>query len=162
MPRVCSVCSHPDAVEINEALVIEKRSNRTIAKQYGLHYSAVHRHREHIPQLLAKSHEAEQATQADELLMEVRRLGAKTLQVLHRAESAGELNTMLRAVREARENVRLLAELRGKLDTQPVINLVLAPEWWELRALIVAALEPHPDARESVLRAIRGVENGAA
>jgi len=159
---VCSVCSRADALEINEALVIEKRSNRTIAKQYGLHYSAVQRHRQHIPQLLVKAHEAEQVAQADELLMEVRRLGVKTLKVLHHAESAGELNTVLRAVREARENVRLLAELRGQLDTRPVINLVLSSEWLELRALIVAALEPHPDARESVLRAIRGIDNGAA
>ena len=83
-----------------KALVIDKRSNRTIAKQYGLHYSAVQRHRQHIPQLLVKAHEAEQVTQADELLMEVRRLGVKTLKVLHHAESTGELNTVLRGCYE--------------------------------------------------------------
>jgi hypothetical protein len=70
--------------------------------------------------------------------------------------------TRSRAIREARENVRLLSELRGQLDTRPVINLVLSSEWLELRALIVTALESHPDARESVLRAIRGVDHGAA
>jgi hypothetical protein len=35
-----------------------------------------------------------------------------------------------------------------------VINLVLSPEWLELRALIVGALEPHPEAREAVVHAI--------
>jgi hypothetical protein len=89
-------------------------------------------------------------------------LQEKTVSTLHKAEATGEYAVLLRAVREARENIELLAKLRGELDTRPVINLVLSPEWLELRALIVAALEPHPDARESVLRAIRGVDNGTA
>lgn len=126
--------------------------------------TAVSRHtKEHLPDLLAKAYEAEEVARADELLTDVRRLQARTLRALLRAEEAADWTTMLRAVREARENVRLLGELRGKLDARPVVNVLVSPEWLELRAQIVGALEPHPDAREAVVRAIASREgNGSA
>jgi hypothetical protein len=43
-----------------------------------------------------------------------------------------------------------------------VVNLNISPEWLELRTVIVGALEPHPAAQESVLRALESVDNGAA
>jgi hypothetical protein len=54
----------------------------------------------------------------------------------------------------------LLAKLLGELDERPVVNLTLSPEWLELRAVIIGALEPHPEAREAVVRAIEGAGNG--
>ena len=160
MSRNCTVCSHPDAISINEALVLEKKSNRAITRQYGLHHDAVRRHREHIPQLLVKAHEAEQAAEADKLLMDVRRLQAKTLIMLQEAERAGDLRTALSAVREARNNIALLAEMRGELDRRPVINIVTLPEYIEVRTLIVRALEPYPEARMAVVRALESGGNG--
>ena len=109
-----------------------------------------------------KAHEAEQAAEADALLMDVRRLQAKTHVMLQEAERSGDLRTALAAVREARSNIALLAEMRGQLDRRPQINLTISPEWLELRAVIVGALEPHPEAREAVVRAIRSGGNGAA
>jgi hypothetical protein len=38
----------------------------------------------------------------------------------------------------------------------------LNPEWLELRAVIVGALDAHPDARGVVLRALEGASNGRA
>lgn len=162
MPRSCTVCAHPEAVAINEALVLERQSNRAITRQYQLSKDAVRRHREHVPHQLVKAHEAEQAARADELLTDVRQLQTRTLLMLEEAEIAGDLRTALAAVREARNNLALLAVLRGELDRRPTINLVVASEWLELRALIVGALEPHPDARGAVLRAIKGAGNGGA
>jgi hypothetical protein len=42
------------------------------------------------------------------------------------------------------------------------VNLNLSPEWLELRAVIVTALEPYSEARESVLRALDGGGNSRA
>jgi hypothetical protein len=162
--RECTVCAHPDAVLINEAIVgvgeQGKLSNRAITRQYGLSKDAVRRHSEHIPQLLAKALEAFSASKADELLEQVRALQGKTLRTLMRAEGYDDLRTVLAAVREARGNVELLAKLRGELDTRPVINIHLSPQWLELRAIIVGALEPYADARESVLSALKAAEVG--
>ena len=161
MPRTCTVCVHPESFAINEALVIEQRSNRAITRQYGLSKDAVRRHRAHIPQLLVKAYEAEQAAQADDLLDQLRAIQNKTLSLLLRAEGAGDLRTALAGISQARQNVELLARLAGELDTRPVINLVASAEWVELRTAILLALEPHVDARQSVVRAIEGVGNGS-
>ncbi len=99
--------------------------------------------------------------EADDLLGRVRGLQSRTLGILDKAEAAGDLRTALGAVREARGNVELLAKLLGELDERPV-NVLISSEWLELRAVVVGALEPHPDARESVLRALEGTGNGRA
>jgi hypothetical protein len=136
---------------------------RGIVARYGtVGRMSLQRHRkEHLPQLLSKAYAAEEAARADELLTDVRRLQVKTLLMLQEAEKAGDLRTALAAVREARNNIALLGELRGELDRRPTINLVVAPEWLELRAHIVGALAPHPAARDAVLSAIEGAGNGA-
>ncbi len=82
--------------------------------------------------------------------------------VLEAAEASQEHRTALGAIREARGNLELLAKLVGQLDERPVVNVLVSAEWIELRTVIVGALRPHPDARESVLRAIEGSSNGAA
>jgi hypothetical protein len=152
--RVCTICTHEDRREIDRLLVARSESYRDIARQYAVSKDAVSRHtKEHLPELLVKAHEAEEAARADELLMDVRRIQARTLLALKRAEDAHDWLTMLRAVREARENIRLLGELRGKLDTRP-INIHLHPEYVEVRALVVQALEPFPAARNAVVRAL--------
>jgi len=55
MSQACIVCSHPASFEINEALIMEKRSNRRTAAQYGVTEQAIRRHRQHIPLLLIKA-----------------------------------------------------------------------------------------------------------
>lgn len=125
--------------------------------------TAVSRHtKEHLPDLLTKAHEAEQLAEADKLLTDIRKIQVRTLLMLQEAEKSGDLRTALAAVREARNNIALLGELRGALDRRPVVNVLVSPEWLELRALIVGALEPHPAARDAVVRAIAKVGNGSA
>jgi transposase-like protein len=161
MSRTCTICSHENRAKIDRALVSRSASYRDIAGQYGVSKTAVSRHtKEHLPQLLAKAHEAEEAARADELLTDVRRIQARTLLALRRAEEAEDWLTMLKAVREARENVRLLGELRGKLEARPVVNLHMHPEYVEARTLIIQALGSFPEARDAVVSALESGGNG--
>ena len=162
MPRTCTVCAHPEAFSVNEAVVLEKRSNRVVARQFGLHHDAVRRHREHIPELLVKALEAEEAAHADDLLARVEDLQRRTLAILEAAEETGELRTALAAIKEARGNLELVGRITKELDERPTVNLYLSPEWLELRAVIVGALASHPEARGSVLRALEAGGNGRA
>lgn len=66
----------------------------------------------------------------------------------------------LGAFRELRANLELIGEVTKELDRTPTLNLHVNPEWIELRTVIVRALEPHPEARESFLHAIEGVGIG--
>lgn len=163
MPRSCSICTHEDRDAIDFALVGGESSGSISARFRSLSEQAIRRHRSnHIPAALKKAHEAEEVADADNLLDQVRDLQARALSILDQAEDAGELGTALRAIREARGNLELLGKLAGELNENPVVNIHLSTEWLELRAVIVASLEPHHEARSAVLRALEGAGDGNA
>jgi hypothetical protein len=162
VPRSCTVCTHPDRAKIDEALVGGVAFPALVA-EYRVSKDSLSRHKaNHLPAKLVMAQAAEEVAQADTLLGQVRDLQSRALTILGKAEEAGDLRTALSAIREARGNLELLAKLLGELDERPVVNLNLSPEWLELRAVIVAALEPHSEAREAVLKAIGGAGNGRA
>src|SRR5687768_3337477 len=110
MPRLCTVCTHPERAAIDAALV-SGEPMRGIARRFAVSEDALNRHRrDHIAATLAKAADAESVA-ADDLLGQVRFLQAKALGILSSAEAAGSLNVALGAIREARGNVELLAKL---------------------------------------------------
>jgi hypothetical protein len=160
MPRRCSVCDHLERHGIDETLVTGA-PYRSVAKRFGLSESAVYRHKtEHLPAHLLKAKEVEEVAHADDLLQQVRDLQSHALDILERAEKAGDLRTALAAISQARGNLELLGKLAGELDEHPVVNLNVSPEWLELRTVIVGALEPHPAAHRAVLSALESEGNG--
>jgi len=160
MPRRCTVCDHPERHSIDEILV-SGAPYRSVAKRFGLSESSVYRHKTgHLPAHMLKAREAEEIAKADDLLEQVRHLQAHALDILERTEKAGDLRTALAAISQARGNLELLGKLAGELDERPMVNLNISPQWLELRAVIVGALEPYSEARGAVLRALERVGNG--
>jgi hypothetical protein len=162
VPRSCSICQHPKREAIDRALVGET-SNLSVSSLFGVSESAVRRHKaNHLPAKLVMAEKAAEVAEADSLLGQVRDLQSRAYGILDKAEGTGDLRTALGAIREARGNLELLAKLLGELDERPMVNLHVSPEWLELRAVIVGALEPYSEARGAVLRAIEGSGNGSA
>jgi hypothetical protein len=156
MSRVCTVCSHEDRFDIDTILVDRSASYRDIAERFALSKTAVSRHVTggHISELLSLAADAERSAQADTLLDRIEDLQARTLAILEASEETREHGTALSAIREARRNLELIGEVTKELNRTPTLNLHLNAEWIELRTAILEALEPHLEARESVLRAI--------
>ena len=158
MPRSCTVCEHPKRVEVDRALV-GGASNRSVASLRDVSEAAVRRHKgNHLPAKLVMAEKAVEMAEANSLLDQLGDLQRRVLAILDKAEEAGELRTALSAIREARGNLELLAKLLGELDERPMVNLTVSPEWLELRAVIVGALEPHPEALRTVVGALEGAE----
>jgi hypothetical protein len=159
MPRSCNVCSHPDREAIDEALVSGVAFPALVA-EYRVSKDSLSRHKaNHLSAKLVMAHAAEEASRADTLLRQVRTLQRRALTILDKAEEAGELRTALGAIREARGNLELLAKLLGELDERPQVNVLISPT---VQTAIIAALEPHPEARLAVASALKGLEDGAA
>ena len=159
MSRKCSICEHSQTAKINQAL-IEGQSLRSIAKKFELSYSAVGRHhKEHLPTALTRAQEAQEVTQADNLLDQIEALRAKAVQLLNQAENAGDLKTALAGIGQARACLELLAKVRGELQQEGAVNITVSAEWLELRAVMLQALEPYPEARERLITAIEGKES---
>ncbi len=162
LPRRCTICAHDERHAIDVALV-GRESYRAIARQYGVSKDALSRHtQEHLPELLARAKDAVEVAEADSLLSRVEGLYKRTEAILEAAESNREWSTALAAVRECRGNLELLGRVTKELESAPTLHLHLNPEWLELRAVIVSALEPYSEAQGAVLRALESRGNGRA
>jgi len=80
--------------------------------------------------------------------------------VMVETKSADPRDLILKTAGRLQGQLELVAKLIGELDERPQINLNISPEWLELRAVIVQALQPHPDALQSVLGALEGTVEG--
>jgi hypothetical protein len=161
MPRVCTICSHDQRQAIDLALV-QGAAFRPTAAQYGVSDRALRRHYAACtPTTLVQAQGARDVANANDLLAEAQALHSKALELLQRAEQAGELRTALLGVREARACLELLAELEGRLSRQPAVNLLLAPEWLTVRERLLGALLPYPEARAAVGQALATSQAGA-
>ena len=220
MPQLCTVCSHTQLTAIDLAIVAGKLSNRNIAKQFGVTYSAVFRHRqEHLPETLRRGHESQKEADALVVMNELSRCVSLTNKVLlacdewltdpdnpekycldaradeltviytdttgedkpkrkkaalssliQKAEAApGRVVEMvetkradprelvLKALAQLRPQAELLARLEGKLKDSP-INILINPEWLQVRGALMKALESFPDARAAVASALLALE----
>ena len=156
MPRTCTVCTHPQREAIDRALVsgqpVRSLVSRYVTKRgRPLGHMALYRHKdEHLPATLVKAHVAAEVAHADALLSQVRELRDRALAILDRAEEDGQLMPALAAIREARGCLELLGKLMGEIDERPQVNVLVSPEWLTLRAAILAALVPYPEAQAAV------------
>ncbi len=156
MPRVCTICTHPEKEAINQALV-NGEPFRHIATRYGTSTGALQRHKaDDLPSIMIKSEEAREVAHADDLVWQIKQLRNKAIGILGKAETAGDLKTALMGVREARACIELLAEMEGEINRRPVFNLYMSAEWIEVRAVLLHALGDFPEARAAAALALRG------
>ena len=69
-------------------------------------------------------------------------------------------DTALRAIQAGGRLLELLGELLGELNRSPQVNVLVAPEWLQVRAVLLHALSEYPEARANVARALLEVERG--
>lgn len=148
MPLPCRACSHPEREAIDSALVTGRSSGK-VAEKYGLSDAGVSRHKvNHLSAAIAKVDVKRGRT----LLARVEALIERTESILTTAEESGRVTVALSAVREQRELLRLMGTASGELKEGPqfTVNLMASPEWVAIRAAVLEALAPHPEARAAV------------
>jgi hypothetical protein len=114
--------------------------------------------RESARREIAKAKEAEEVNRGESLLKQIKYLQMKALAILKTSEASGDLRTALKAIREARGNLELLAKLQGELAQEGSMNIVLSPSWISLRTVILKALEPYPEAKLQLAEKLREID----
>ena len=76
------------------------------------------------------------------------------------AKHADPRELALKAVAPLRPLVELLAKLVGELDERPQVSLHLAPEWLAVRAALLEALAPYPEARAAAAARLAALGGG--
>ncbi len=160
MPRTCTVCTHSDRTAIDRALV-QGAAYRVIARQHGLDHDAVRRHADaHLPRLLVQAEAARAVADADALLGEANRLYQAATEILDAARTNDNPEVALKAIGAAGRVLTLLGELLGELNRQPQVNVLVSPEWLQVRTVLLAALAPYPEARAVVAGRLMALEAG--
>jgi hypothetical protein len=157
MTRRCGICSLPRKQRLLvDQDIVGGTPYRNITQLYNVSKYAISRHRRvHIPEIISKGHEAQESADADVLLRQVKGLYGKAIELLNKAEEAGEIGTALRGIREARGNIELLAKMQGQLDERPVANIYIGEVVVEM---ILQALDPYPEAGLAVAEALENLE----
>jgi len=140
------------------ALLSGQLTYREMEAKWGVSPAALSRHKKnHLPEKLAKAQEAEEVAEADRLLNRIDSLAKVAIKILMDAEEAGDRRTALRGVREARQCLKVLAELTGQIEGQRIeqtVNIVFAES---LEPVILEALRPYPAARKALVAALEEV-----
>ena len=173
MPRRCSVCLHPQLADIDRDLVVN-RTFRSISDHYELSLSALKRHKvNHLPARLGKAQKASElervnglvehqrevevqdTRQAIDTVAQLKAINAACLEVLKEARSDGKHALSLRAVDRIVKQIELQARLLGDIQDGQQINIAVIPEWHGIRRLVADALQPYPEARVAVAKALQ-------
>jgi len=64
----------------------------------------------------------------------------------------------LKALKEIREVVSLYAKVTGEIQAKTINNIIITPEWTSIRAVMLRALEPYPEARRALVVALGGFD----
>ncbi len=159
MPRVCTACNHLER-ELIDKLLVEGKSFRNIAERFSLSSTSIFRHKSHLNGTLIKAHEAQEITHADNLMEQITNLQSRALNILSKTEEAEDWRAATGAIREARGCLELLGKLAGELKEVQTVNIIVSPQWIEVRAVILETLAPYPEARISLSKALERIANG--
>lgn len=174
MPQQCTICNHPDRLQI-EAALVRGVSLRNVAKQYEASQAAVYRHRQKCMKVALVAARKEQADQEEleleqsgynafaEMLWlraETRKLyrevrGSDQPHIVQNADDdkgVGDPRLALAALGEMRKQTQLFGELLKGVEENKQSER--ESEWLAIREAIFIALEPFPDARLEVAQAL--------
>jgi hypothetical protein len=172
----CTICDHERRHQIELGLV-HRLSNRVMARRFGVSESALRRHRQnHLsPQVAAAILAAERPTEIDlEALQASESEGLLAQLVTQRArlqthsELASELGDVKAAVaceRAITSNLELVGKLLGQLVQRHEVrstSILISADYLEVRAALVKALQPFPEAARAVAAALHQLESKAA
>ena len=162
MSRSCTICSHPARETIDSAL-IRRVPYRNLAERFSVSQTALSRHlndhlAEYVRQALSEYGHDKGVKVLERLATMIDRLDA----FLDKAEQAENALEFRAIASEWRKQLELIAKLQGELAQEGAVTIINNPEYIEARTLIVQALEPYPEARGAVVRALERAGNGSS
>lgn len=172
----CTVCSHREHAAIDLAIA-RGVSARALAKRYRVGQHSIYRHSvNHLPpQLRAKliagpslegvDLDRVKADESQSLLLHLINLRNRLFASLDVAEEACDSFMVARIAAQLHHNLEVTGKLLGDLGiggTTTITNILIQPQYVELRVELVRALAPFPEARAAVAAALHAIESKAA
>jgi transposase-like protein len=171
---LCTVCAHREraAIELGLARGV---SMSALARRYGPGADSLYRRRKkHMPsQLLAQllagpdcdlDLDQLKAAESQSLLANLVAVRHRLFGALDMAEEMTDGFMLTRVTSQLHTNLELTGKLLGELGIghTNVTNVLIMPQYVEMRVALVNALRPHPDAARAVAAVLHAIESKAA
>jgi hypothetical protein len=167
MGRKSKIEAHPRGDEIIRRLASGEEYSDIVRDIPGLTWDDLDYYQKNkLPNIISKSKdlkaladEIEQADvhKGDTYLQLVIGLQKKALDALEQQNAKEDPKSWAMISREARGYVELMGKALDRIRDAPQqqINILVLPEWLELRSTIIQSLRPYPEALEAVRDALR-------
>lgn len=117
MPRVCTLCNHPQRADIDREL-LAGTPYRNIAERYGTSVAAIARHKPHIAQSIAVAERETGLATIHDVQRRMADLQARVEKLVSKLEKASDHRTTLAGLRECREGLKAIAEVLVTSDLE--------------------------------------------
>jgi hypothetical protein len=174
MAKPCSVCAHREKSAIDLALA-RHVAVRALSKRYAVGVDSIYRHQKHHlpPQLRATllagpdlevDLDKLRETESQSLLANLIALRRRLLSAVDVAEEHQDANMLARVASQIHTNLELTAKLLGDLGQGGTVvnNILIQPQYVEMRISLVDALRPYPEAARAVAATLHRIESKAA
>ena len=163
VPRRCTICDHPDRVQI-ETLLLEGVTKRDISRRFAVSKDAVARHQAgHISPRLASAKAAQETADEASLLERLRSLNAEVSHVLSRAKNGGDYDLALKAIARAESQILLEAKLVSEESSvKLVVYEMLQLRMTEALLRLKTRFADQPELQREIFRVFIGDEPAGA
>jgi hypothetical protein len=117
MPRVCTICHHPERIAI-EGSTMAGTSIRSTAKSFGVSSFALQRHLQHVAAVVAKRAQSEeiQTEAAGSLRGRIEQIIVDSRRIMKAAEKKNQFSAALQGVRTQLSCLEVIGKLTGELQ----------------------------------------------
>lgn len=166
MGRRSKIEAHPQSDEIIRRLASGEDYSKIVEDFPDIRYQDLDYYAQNkLPAILSKSNdlkaladeiESADVHKGDTYLQLVIGLQKKALDALEQQNAKEDPKSWAMISREARGYVELMGKALDRIRDAPQqqINILVLPEWLELRSTIIQSLRPYPDALEAVRDAL--------
>ena len=144
----CKLCGFVGRTAIEKAVATHKMTYAAAGQTVGCSTSAVRRHmKNHVSKKVQKAANSIEAAEGLDVLKQVIDSHKIVWNIIAQSYQDGDLKTALAACDTETRQLKLAALVSGQLNEAPQVNVLLNPEFVQLKQLIIKTLAPYPDAR---------------
>jgi hypothetical protein len=132
----CTVCNHPQHLEIDQAILSKDFTLAVLSQKYGLHPSSLQRHKNHIEVKMSRAHRRLREIREQGSLFLLNDLLERVRRNIAAAEAQGNYNAVFRGAHVASRLIYQLGRLEGTMKLDTLHRLISSPAWTPQASLL--------------------------
>jgi hypothetical protein len=128
MPK-CTVCNHPQLLEINQAILSKDFTLAVLSQKFGLHPSSLQRHKNHIEVTMSRTLRRLREIREQGSLLLLNDILENVRRNIAAADSEGNYNAVFRGSYIASRLIHQMGRIEGDMQPDTLHRLIASPGW---------------------------------